>query len=570
MKKSLLFIGALAAGFCASAISVDVMPDFYCLHMSPNGRYIVSDAYGEVKVLDNETGEAVELYDEGFSVGNGNCISNTGWLVGNINYDDAAVLIDGEWVALKVPYGTTYAYPSCITPDNKFIFGTVSGAGDPMEGQQIAAVPIAWELLEDGTYGEGYLLSYPAVDPLTNMVPQYVQPVTVSDDGKHVFGQITHNLGFMLLPIMWEYTADNEWHYSYPGLDLFNPNHLELPEYCGDFEEMAPEPADFMSPENREAYEAALQYVYESGDWEAWPNEEDYMTADDIAAYFAAYDVYQEHYAEWEEKYYAFYEPMWEIIDASPSLEMNQVYCSPDGNTVVYNASEGGGGWWSVTTGNPMQVDVKTGKATLWNSGKGLYCSQVYNDGTVFGHTPIGMRATEPCEGYIKLAGEEDFTSLFDYFSAMDEYFNDWAMKNWVHEYIDWVYDEETDDYYEDFVYKIATGFPLGNPDLSVINTTVLADWADAESYFYTYHFTGLTSGVKNVSADSSLVVKSLGKGNLGVSEPAQIDVYTLSGACVYSAPVAAGTVATGVETGVYVVKATDAKGNTTISKFAF
>lgn len=571
MKKTLLLMGSLAVGFAASALHIETLPDMYSLHQSPNGRYIVSEGIDGVVVYDATTGDVLEFFEEGVGVGNGNCVSNSGRVVGNINDDDAAVLIDGEWVKLPVPEYTVFAYPQAITPDDKVIVGMVNGQADAISGTGVASIPVVWTLNEAGNY-ECQLIPYPTLDPVTNMIPQYVQPVCVSADGRRAFGQITHYTGFFQLPIAFELNDKNEWTYSYPGIDLFNPNHVEVPEEPAEYDVPFPEYTDFMTPEEAEAYNKAMEDYYASGyDEDLYPEPWNYMTAEEIDAYNEASDAYNAGLDEWYVAFDAYFDAINEVTDSSPSLQFNQVFCSPDGKTVIYNASIGGGGWWAPATPSAMQVDMTTGKAAMWSEDAPYYCSGIFNDGTILGHTGAGMMATEPTQGYIKESGAEEFESIYDYFNAQDEFFADWAQKNWEHEYlVDYVYDEELDDYVEIYGKKIASGVPTASDDLSVINTSLLADWEGAEFYYYVYHFTGVTSGVKNVSVDSAISVKSLGKGMLSLTGAANVEIYTANGACVYNAAAEAGAVNTGLASGIYVVKATDAKGNVTVAKVAF
>lgn len=571
MKKSLLLAGALATVMSASALTPEILTDMYCMQMSGNGRYIGSAIYGQLTVLDRETGKIYEHESESAYAGNGKAISDAGWMVGCYIDGTPAVFIDGEWTDLKLATGFYSAFPNAITPDNKFIAGYANTYDSP-----IMQLPVMWELNEDGTYGEPFKLPHPDVDPITGDIPQYIMAVAISDDGRKVFGQMVHGTGMFIFPMIFELNDNNEWTYSYPGIELFNPEHLELPEDPGDFDYPYPSYEDFMTPEELEAYQKAISDYYAAGDWSLdYPFFGDFMTPEEIEAYNEAADAYNEAAEAYNEKYYAYFDVLDEIRATSPQLVQNQVFCSPDGNTVVFNAEISDGfGWWAQSIACPLQVDLTTGEAFQWDSSLNLYCSGVLNDGTLLGHTDAKVMSGLPVMAYLKFPDNEEFVTLSDYLVAQDPGMESWIKINLTHPFIV-DFDEDDNEITED---KVAFGIPTASNDLSTIITTsvtqfwqVPEDVKDELDWYYTYVFSGLTNGVGNVAVDNAeLTIKSLGNGVLSVSAPATIELFNLSGACVAKTATNGGTVNTGVESGIYVVKATAKNGTSTVAKLAF
>lgn len=576
MKKSLLLLGALAVAASASAITPHTYTNFYGMQLSPNGRYFSSYIYGSISVVDTETGKVVAEYesDECYE-GNGKTISNSGWLVGGPMDGVAGILINDEWVELELPYGVSYAGAQAITPDNRFICGYAS-----TPGSDIMMLPMIWEMLEDGSYSKGIVLPYPKVDPVTNKTPQYILPVCMSDDGKHLFGQMVDESGMLLLPVAFELDENNEWGYTFPGIELFNPLNLTIGEYPGDFEDWGavyPQPQDYMTEQQWADYQQSIDDYYNAGGWNSgldYPTYTDFMTPEKAAEYEEACDKYNEIAAAYNEALGEYFDSFYGIIDNSPALLQNNVVCSPDGKQVVYDATFSVyTGWFAEEFAAPMQVNMAAGEAEQWSPELNLYCHGITNDGIVIAHTDANPWSGLPIEAYIKKADDEKFTSMVDYLLEQDPELEYWIEHNLEHEFIEYVENWEEDIYEEVYVKKVAFGRPTVSEDLSTIISCQSVLWDDApwEDYYYTYVFTGLTSGVNNVAVDGKdLAVTSLGKGVLGVSAPATLEVYNLNGARVFSAITIGGTVETGLGAGVYVVKATATNGSTTVAKLAF
>ncbi len=173
---------------------------------------------------------------------------------------------------------------------------------------------------------------------------------------------------------------------------------------------------------------------------------------------------------------------------------------------------------------------------------------------------------TMPVQAYIYKPGYDDFILLVDYFKTANPEIADWMEENMVHDILS--YDEDWNEVIIEDV--LATGTPCASADLSMIACSVSSLWDDNFDY-NSFLFTGLNSGVGAISAKGSIALKSMGHGKVILSGvAANFEIFDLSGACVYSAKNQSGVVETGLNSGAYVVKATDANGNASTLKVVF
>lgn len=354
MKKPLLFLGSLALAACASALTPEIYPNTYSQHLSPNGRYFASSAFGSIMVVDTETGESYEWESESAIVGNGNALTDDGILVGGPDDTEGSVFVKGEWLPLGKPEGVYSCFPQAITSDGQYIAGYAN-----TYSSNIIQIPVVWKRAQDGSYGDFILLPYPELDPVTNLVPQYILPVCMSDDGNHIFGQIVHETGMFIIPIEFVKDEKDKWGYRYPCLELFNPIHLELPEDPGDFTEPYVTFEDYMTQEELDAYYDAVNEYYETPGG-SWPDFSDFMTPEEVAEYNKAAEAYNEKAAAYNEKFEAYMDVLTQIVADSPSLMQNQVACSADGKIAVFNAQkvEGEDFFSRKTSGCPLELSL--------------------------------------------------------------------------------------------------------------------------------------------------------------------------------------------------------------------
>lgn len=189
----------------------------------------------------------------------------------------------------------------------------------------------------------------------------------ISPDGKYIGSNVETSTWIKNL------ATGEEWEYNLIGSSYVNPDGLVLPEDPGE-SPVLPDIRDFMSDEEREKYDEAMQAYYDSGyNEELYPDAEDYMTDEQIDAYTDGKKV---------------------AIGATPgyALGINPDY--PD---------------YSLT----MEFDLATGESRLFENTLNVAPTTILNDGTILAATPMGV-----CQqAYIKGAGTDTFMPLADYFN---------------------------------------------------------------------------------------------------------------------------------------------------------
>ncbi|MDE7120027.1 MAG: hypothetical protein K2O10_05410, partial [Muribaculaceae bacterium] len=303
MNKHLLML-MMASAAIASQGAEKKAPQFlsnYVLQaVSPNGQWTVSELYGNVTLINIATGaetafKADETGTKNYTVGTGNALSNDGLLIcssGSTSYGE--YYEDGEWKQLKV--GTaknSNSFPNGVTPDGKRICGNI-GLHETSFDDVTMCVPAIWDRQADGTFGDYVLLPHPN-DDYFGRAPQYIKAIAISDDGHTVVGQITDCRGFLAYPIVYTENAKGEWSYSLPTAGTFNPNNVAIPEYPGESPN-PPQAENYMTADQIAAYNEARNAWAASGyQQDLYPEYVDYMSADKRAQYEADEAKYKDH-----------------------------------------------------------------------------------------------------------------------------------------------------------------------------------------------------------------------------------------------------------------------------------
>lgn len=578
MNKTLLILAAAAFAVPAyGAIKTPVIYDNASFNgISNDGKYAVSQIYGTVVVynLQDNSETAFEASDENYyTLGNGKSITADGSLIvgSTIEAGNAAYYEGGQWILLSVPDQQQTNVANGVTSDGKRICGNLGVHEMTISEDVLMQVPVYWDRKEDGTFGEPVRLPHPDTD-LFGLTPQYITAVNLSDDGKIIVGQVQDCRGFMAYPIVFTQDDNGEWSYSIPTKDLFNPDNIPAAAPPADGPIM-PTQEDFMTDAEKEAYQAALQAYYDSGyDQNLYPKYETFMTDEEKEAYKTAYDTWETEQAAWEAQFDAYNDFYYGALDSSPNFVFNNIFLTPDGKTfasslMVEKENDDPMSYYpTMTVYTPVTVDVATGTLTKHESSTSMTASCITADGTILAATPLG---TIPMEGFVIRNGET--VSLTDYLTAISPEYGTWLKENMSHETIVGVdYDEDLDEWieiYEDYAY---TGITVSNPDM-----TVLAFWNDCP-----WDMMGIAQGVvidmtteagiSAVEADGDSNIALDADGNLTVgADIVSVAVYDLAGAMVASAQNPAGTVALGLNSGVYVVKAVRADGSTAVAKVA-
>lgn len=569
MKKLLLLsLSALIGSSVALAENPTVIENFAISKISPNGRYATSENNGSVIIKDLQTGEiwisegdAVQEY----SAGHGNAWSNNGIMVGSTYYDgDGAYWYEGVWHHIAGATDNGAAYTNAITEDGRYICGEVTNPDNQYGYNGTMLIPALWEDADgDCEYESQIVLPHPEFD-LFNQRPQYISALAISANGKVIGGQITDFSGAFHYPIVWTKSDEGEWSYSYPAISLFNPDHLEIPVSPGEFDMTMPEVTDYMSDGEAAAYLEALDEYYASGYQEdLFPDPADYMTSAQIDAYNTAAEAYNEAAEAYNEALIQYQEVFYEILNASANFQFNTCSISPNGKFLSQTYEGPTESFRDPAENSGAFFNLETGEAKILPTDQNVCATAIFDNGIMLGTNLMSFGSTEPSQAYIYLPGNEEFTLLYDYFQTKAP-----AMATWMDEHMR--HDIESfDEDWNPITLEgyLVTGMPVATPDLTVIGCNVMSLWED-EYEFNSVIFSGLESGVAALGAKTGMQLKSLGRGMIAVAGDAtEVRVYDFSGRCLFSAENPAAVVETGLNSGAYVVKATDASGKTVTLK---
>ena len=239
-----------------------IIPAAFGQKIDRTGSYIMAQ-YISGSTIAYDIARLDATFYGGYYPGNGNCITNEGMLVGQDMETSRGVIMKNGTASIPGTLNNILQSSlDAITPDGKRACGWIQNAkGGPIQ------LPFYCDIDDNGTVGEPIILPYPSKD-LFNDTPQYCTASYISDDGKRIAGIVQDGTGFYAYPIVYSQLEDGSWEYTCPSEPLFNPNHLEIPEYP-DFDNIevpkAPEITDFMTPEKKEEWEKAMQEYESSG-----------------------------------------------------------------------------------------------------------------------------------------------------------------------------------------------------------------------------------------------------------------------------------------------------------------
>lgn len=571
MKKTLLLsAAALATALCASA-DTGVFPDVVFQRISPNGQLIAGEYNEEVNIYDVATGETYTYSpDEGmasYTIGNGNCISNTGIVLGSTSIqNNGAYWKAGKWYDLdSSEKGSTLA--SGITPDGRRIVGSVlpPDAKDAYSGLMLQ--PIYWDVKDDGTYSEIKYLPFPDKD-FAGLTPQYVTAVSVSDDGKTVVGQIRDCVGMFQQPIVYREAADGSWSYELVSPELLNPTNRVVDGAAAGEEPEYPDPLLYMDEEEQADFQKAIDEWAAGGYEGEYPLATDYMSDESIEAYKQGINTYN----AWVERWNTFMEEQYSMLfeDGAAQFLYNSVCLSPDGKyygsadeQIIYE------GWSrsSVVTNYRFDLSDNTYKG-FHSDTYNPYVNQMFDNGSMlaatagFGVARVAYYISE--EGVVE--------PLEDYFAVSNPAYAAFMKNNMVHpvESYDW----DTGEFLSEE--KMCSGIPYATPDMSRVITTLDRNWEvedeDDNTWVYSYLIDSNTTGIVDAAADAVAAVK-IGALRGGVitltGAVSNLAVYDMSGRRVFASAKPGLSVSTGLASGVYVVRA-NAAGRQISAKVAF
>ncbi|MDE7401887.1 MAG: T9SS type A sorting domain-containing protein [Muribaculaceae bacterium] len=557
MRKILLLSLATMAAVSASALEPVSFPDFQVTGISPNGKYVVADLYGNMQYYNTETGQMTKFEgdsEDAYSAGMGNCVSANGIVVGEV-YGRPSYLKGGEWTNLKVINAQFSNLANAISADATRICGSLGTAPVSLDDTEDAMlVPAYWDLQEDGTYGDPVFLPRPEKD-FTGRVPQYITANAISADGKTIVGSVTDYAGMMIYMIWYTQNDEGKWSYTLAPKAFYNPNDVVFPEYPGEGPQ-APTMEDFMTEEELNAYQTAIEEWEASGDWDysKYPLMENFMTDEEKAQYDMAVTKYQAEYAEWEVKNDAFMEVYSECVESGHPLTFNNIIVSADGKMAYSSSLQGG--FFSPLTGGSVTINLENSEYTV--SDNLVMPSTVAADGTLFGS--INNRQ-DPGRAVVIAAGSTEAVDIIDWIKPRAPKVATWIKENMYHDMESYEYDDNTGDYIPVTVEGVnCTGTPFCSTDMSVIASQTPNYWDyDIDTMVFGYIFpTTDDSAVRTVAA-AKLGVRAYRGGVVELNGVCDLMVYDIQGRLVYASNGVEGSVATNLPAGTYLVKAVGA-----------
>lgn len=564
MKKSLLLLSTAALTIAANAGQVEpqLLTGYAITAISPNGQWGVSQIYGDVSLINLQTGQEVAsfIHDDEVGIyylpGFNNTLSNDGLLLCTDHTNsNATYYYQGNWYTLSTgEYVNSNSSANGITPDGSRICGNL-GIGSFAEDWALMVAPVIWDRQDDGSYGDYVILPHPETD-VFGASPQYITATAISEDGHTIAGQIVDARGAFVYPIIYIEDENGNWTYDLPTKDLINPEGYELPDYPGEGPDY-PSASQYMSEDKAAEYEEALNDYYNGVETEM-PVAEDYMTEEELEAYEAAVDEYY----EWEDLAYAYDDAYYAITETSFNLEFNQVSLSADGTKL-------GVCQYTEIFIPGYRIPQPAFYPWVFNL-DGSSEPETYDTASMYisGFADNYLLAAEFDEdimcynGYLLKDGE--VTSLYDYLAAQGDDIKSWVDLNLSH---DWeIEDSETGDIDTETI--MYTGMPSASSDMNVIVSWTQSAWGNYEPESYIFYLGSEDSGIAAVTADGNSLVSLDEEGNLSVSaDIVDLAIYDLSGVCVKHVTNPAGTVACDLANGVYVVKTIDADGAVVATK---
>ena len=509
--KKLLLIGSglmVAAAATADVPAPETLGEFYSTKIASSGKVIASQGDEVCAYYNTDTKDIFDY--EFFYLGNGNCFSADGKILVGVTNDVTPVyIVDGVMQDLSK---LTEQYPGLsfdgVTPDGTRIVGIATNPST--EPNETMYVPIYCDINSDGTLGEIQFLPYPKKD-FTGRDIQRAKAIYISDDGKTIAGQIVDYSGNSLYPIIYTCNDDNKWSYTLPTQNLINPNKRPIPECPAEFNEPMPQYEDYMTEDEIAAYYAAVNAWYETFEGD-FPEVGSFMTPEEAAAYNAAAEAYNEKVYAYNDAYNEYSEKLNEILDESLFFAQNQYAMTTDGKTLVLNAAIQGEDdpmlWFPVMDYPAYTLDIATGELkeiTPLENGTYPLVRQVLSDGTIIATVPAG---SYPPTTYVVAPGSNEFTPFIDYFATKNATGAEWLKKNFTKTVAEEVYNFETDEFDLVTYEMIFDGLVNVSDDWSVVSGGTMA-YLYSNAYTYeSYIIYGSTGGVGSVSADAQVVSK--------------------------------------------------------------
>lgn len=399
MKKitllSILALSTFTPVIAQNSLEPVLLEDTYLMKINPAGTLAAGqDGFGSITIgYDIITGVS-EWYPACFP-GDGNCISNNGFIVGQEMQVDgmyAAIMKDGEITVTDALKRGGMSQFNGITPDGSRACGYITNTS----GRGALLVPFYCDITPEGKLLDPVLLPCPEKD-LFGGKPQYVVGGCISDDGKVIVGLVTDGTGGYSWPIIFREDSDGKWSYTQPTESLFNPDNVILPDDPDETPNMLEEPfpEDYMTPEQIEDYH---KFLAENPNYEEYWN---FMTDE-------AYRQYYSDHVKWaEDVSNSYYEAFDEYHKALSQMGRDQHFggillISPDGSSMI-----------TAKSGTPYRFNLEDDTfAPLEIKTDGFTLTQILSDGTLVGCSIVSY---SPYMAYLCPAGTSEFVKMTDY-----------------------------------------------------------------------------------------------------------------------------------------------------------
>lgn len=386
MKKLLTLAAALLFTGAMTAQKMMELPQNQRFHaMSENGKYMVYGENGVVGVFNTETEEYKEFFDnyETYMLGTGNMVTDDGYIVGAVNESPAILDIEkGEWTMLPIKESDErkLAAANAITPSRKYVIGYTStdkGFGGLM------IKPVIWTQQEDGSYGMYEDLPYPEKD-FTGAAPKYILTNCVSADGNVIAAQLLMQDNYCL-PMVYRKAQDGSWTYEVYDKGLCEEG-LTFPEFP-DTEPVLPNQYDYMTEEEIAAYrQDSIEYrdslnAFRYGEIETpptyYPDQKNYMSDEARESYEKARAEYNAVATEYSEKLMAYRQFFSEHVTKN-FYEQNIVWLSSNGKYYATTALK------NYVHGDAVMFTVGDDGLEMNDHEDGLSAYCATNDGDLF------------------------------------------------------------------------------------------------------------------------------------------------------------------------------------------
>lgn len=592
MKKLfLLLFGAVLVAGTSFGYDFKKYQGVMFYKMSPDGNYLLSESEDGALIIYNRATNDTTIYaaDEqseySYSLGMGNCVNNNGVVVGSMTDRDAAVWENGVWTALAMPEDMTkgtYTIANGITPDGKYICGSVSTADFGEGDSRTTYFPALWTKGEDGKYGVCEILPYPTKD-FTGRSPQYITAINISSDGNTICGQVQSFDGFACYPIVYTKGADGKWSYMLYGLDEIVAEGTEFPAYPN-YEPKYVDVSDYLTEADVAAYDSAYQVyedslnMYYNGEIASYPkqypDQKDFLTEnkDAYEAAIAKYNAENELYNDSLDTF----ESVYDDAITGKSFVYNSIGMSSNGKylALVLESEDPDADpldWMTSMLDTPVLIDLQNEGAITVSEGKKMTVLSVADDGTMTAGTPA-IEYTR--NAYVIPVGTTAPVKFEEWLATKCDTASIWLKENMRFEGVSYDYDKDTYEQIEVSVDTLVTGTMVANADLTVFCTYAYNYWAVEEEDAGWISCVIDISDPKNPTDGIANVLRKNKSGNVKVAaadgvisvdgDVANVFVYDMAGRKVAAGN---GNASVAVSNGLYMVKAIGTDGNVVTKK---